>query len=168
MPSKIATTFNREQSKHLYDRTRRVLIDGGSSASRGPANYGEYPIFMRNGQGSRLFDVDGNEYIDWMMGFGALPLGHADPDVAQAIAEGAASGAHFATATEIEVEVAEMLQQIVPNAEVVRFANTGTEAVMAILRLARGVTGRPKILKFEGHYHGWYDDVLATSNPLSS
>jgi len=121
---------------------------------------------MRRGQGSRLYDVDGNEYIDWMMGFGALPLGHADPEITQAIAEGAATGAHFATATDVEVEVAELLQQIVPNAEVVRFANTGTEAVMAVLRLARGVTGRPKILKFEGHYHGWYDDVLVGSNPL--
>jgi len=144
-----------------------VLIDGGSSPSRGPVNYGEYPIFMQRGKGSRLYDVDGNEYIDWMMGFGALPLGHADPEVTQAIAEGAATGAHFATATEIEVEVAELLRQFVPNAEAVRFANTGTEAVMAVIRLARGVTGRPKILKFEGHYHGWYDDVLVGSNPLA-
>jgi glutamate-1-semialdehyde 2,1-aminomutase len=159
------TAFCTEHSKRLYQRTKGILVEGGSSSSRGPANYGEYPIFMQRGQGSRLYDVDGNEYIDWMMGFGALPLGHADPDVTQAIAEGAASGAHFATATEIEIEVAEMLRQIVPNAEVVRFANTGTEAVMAVLRLARGYTGRPKILKFEGHYHGWYDDVLVASNP---
>ncbi len=166
MPSNIATTFTTEQSKRLFERTHGVLVDGGSSPSRGPANYGAYPIFMKRGQGSRLYDVDGNEYIDWMMGFGALPLGHADPEIAQAIAEGAATGAHFATATEVEVEVAEMLQRIVPNAEIVRFANTGTEAVMAAIRLARGVTGRPKILKFEGHYHGWYDDVLASSNPL--
>jgi len=166
LPSNIATTFTTEQSKRLFERTHGVLVDGGSSPSRGPANYGAYPIFMKRGQGSRLYDVDGNEYIDWMMGFGALPLGHADPEIAQAIAEGAATGAHFATATEVEVEVAEMLQRIVPNAEIVRFANTGTEAVMAAIRLARGVTGRPKILKFEGHYHGWYDDVLASSNPL--
>ncbi|HKI25843.1 MAG TPA: aspartate aminotransferase family protein [Candidatus Sulfotelmatobacter sp.] len=166
MPSNIATTVTTEQSKRLFERTHGVLVDGGSSPSRGPANYGAYPIFMKRGQGSRLYDVDGNEYIDWMMGFGALPLGHADPEIAQAIAEGAATGAHFATATEVEVEVAEMLQRIVPNAEIVRFANTGTEAVMAAIRLARGVTGRPKILKFEGHYHGWYDDVLASSNPL--
>ena len=166
MPSNIATTFTTEQSKRLFERTHGVLVDGGSSPSRGPANYGAYPIFMKRGQGSRLYDVDGNEYIDWMMGFGALPLGHADPEIAQAIAEGAATGAHFATATEVEVEVAEMLQRIVLNAEIVRFANTGTEAVMAAIRLARGVTGRPKILKFEGHYHGWYDDVLASSNPL--
>jgi len=87
--------------------------------------------------------------------------------VTGAISEAAATGAHFATATEIEIEVAELLQKVIPNAEAVRFANTGTEAVMAVIRLARGYTGRPKILKFEGHYHGWYDDVLATSNPLS-
>jgi len=147
----IATSLNTEQSRRLFERSKRVLVDGGSSPSRGPVNYGDYPIFMQRGQGSRLYDVDGNEYIDWMMGFGALPLGHADPEITQAIAEGAATGAHFATATEIELEVAELLQQIVPNAEVVRFANTGTEAVMAVIRLARGVTGRPKILKFEGH-----------------
>jgi len=166
LPSDRESGFNTQQSRQLFQRTKRVLVDGGSSPSRGPANYGEYPIFMRRGQGSRLYDVDGNEYIDWMMGFGALPLGHADPEITKAIAEGAATGAHFATATEVEVEVAELLQQIVPNAEVVRFANTGTEAVMAVIRLARGVTGRPKILKFEGHYHGWYDDVLVSSNPL--
>jgi glutamate-1-semialdehyde 2,1-aminomutase len=160
-----ATAFRTEQSKRLYQRAKGVLVEGGSSSSRGLANYGEYPIFMQRGQGSRLYDVDGNEYIDWMMGFGALPWGHADPEVTRAIAEGAASGAHFATATEIEIEVAELLRQIVPNAQVVRFANTGTEAVMAVVRLARGYTGRPKILKFEGHYHGWYDDVLVASNP---
>jgi glutamate-1-semialdehyde 2,1-aminomutase len=162
----MRTPFNTEKSKRLFERSKRVLIDGGSSPSRGPANYGEYPIFMQRGRGSRLYDVDGNEYIDWMMGFGALPLGHADPEVTEAVAEAAGSGAHFATATEIELEVAELLRQIVPNAEVVRFANTGTEAVMAAIRLARGFTGRPKILKFEGHYHGWYDDVLVGSNPL--
>jgi glutamate-1-semialdehyde 2,1-aminomutase len=155
-----------ENSKRLFERSRGVLIDGSSSPSRGPANYGAYPIFMSHGRGSRIFDVDGNEYIDWMMGFGALPFGHADPEITEAIAEGARTGAHFATATEIELEVAELLQKLVPNAERVRFANTGTEAVMAGIRLARGVTGRPKILKFEGHYHGWYDDVLVGSNPL--
>jgi glutamate-1-semialdehyde 2,1-aminomutase len=161
---KLTTSFSTETSRHLYERTKKVLIEGGSSSSRGPANYGEYPIFMRKGSGSRLYDVDGNDYVDWMMAFGALPLGHADPDVTQAIAEAAASGAHFATATEIEVEVAEMLQSLIGNAEVVRFANTGTEAVMAAIRLARGYTGRPKILKFEGHYHGWYDDLSVSSN----
>lgn len=159
-------TFRTEKSKQLYERTLGVLIEASSSSSRGPANFGEYPIFMDRGRGSRIYDVDGNEYIDWMMAFGALPLGHAHPEVLEAIGQGASSGAHFATATPVELEVAEMIQKIVPNAERVRFANTGTEAMMAAIRLARGVTGRPKILKFEGHYHGWYDDVLVSSNVL--
>ena len=158
--------FSTEKSKQLYERTLGVLIEASSSSSRGPANFGSYPIFMERGRGSRIFDVDGNEYIDWMMAFGALPLGHAHPEVVEAIAEAAASGAHFATATPVELEVAELIQKIVPNAERVRFANTGTEAMMAAIRLARGVTGRPKLLKFEGHYHGWHDDLLVSSNVM--
>ena len=158
--------FSTEKSKQLYERTLGVLIEASSSSSRGPANFGSYPLFMERGRGSRIFDVDGNEYIDWMMAFGALPLGHAHPEVVEAIAEAAASGAHFATATPVELEVAELIQKIVPNAERVRFANTGTEAMMAAIRLARGVTGRPKLLKFEGHYHGWHDDLLVSSNVM--
>ena len=165
MKTNNAAVFSTERSRSLYERSRALLIEGGSSSSRGPANYGEYPMFMERGSGSRLFDVDGNEYIDWMMGFGALPFGHADPEITAAIVEGASTGAHFATATGIEIEVAELLKGMIPNAEIVRFANTGTEAIMAVLRLARGYTGRPKILKFEGHYHGWYDDILVASNP---
>jgi glutamate-1-semialdehyde 2,1-aminomutase len=162
--------FNTEESRQLYERTVGVLIEASSSSSRGPANFGKYPMFMERGRGSRIYDIDGNEYIDWMMAFGALPLGHAHPEVVEAITGAAATGAHFATATPIELEVAEMLQLMVRNAERVRFANTGTEAVMAAIRLARGVTGRPKILKFEGHYHGWHDDLLVSSNvmPLSA
>ena len=159
-------TFITEKSKQAYERTLGTLIEASSSSSRGPANFGKYPIFMERGRGSRIFDVDGNEYIDWMMAFGALPLGHAHPEVVEAITEAATTGAHFAAATPVEIEVAEMIQKIVPNAERVRFANTGTEAMMAAIRLARGVTGRPKILKFEGHYHGWHDDVLVSSNTM--
>ncbi len=159
-------SYSTEQSRQAYERTLGVLIEASSSSSRGPTNFGKYPIFMQRAQGSRIYDVDGNEYIDWMMAFGALPLGHAHPEVVEAITEAAASGAHFATATPVELEVAELIQKIVPNAERVRFANTGTEAMMAAIRLARGVTGRPKLLKFEGHYHGWHDDLLVSSNVL--
>ncbi|HUV14689.1 MAG TPA: aspartate aminotransferase family protein [Acidobacteriota bacterium] len=154
-----------DESKRLFDRSLGSLIEGGSSASRGPANFGDYPIFMVRGEGARLFDADGNSYVDWMMSYGAVPLGHAHPAVVAAAVQGASTGMHFATATEIELEVAELIQEIIPSAGIVRFANTGTEAVMAAIRLARGFTGRPKILKFEGHYHGWYDDVLVSSNP---
>ena len=158
--------YSTEKSRQLYERTLGVLIEASSSSSRGPTNFGKYPIFMARGRGSRIYDVDGNEYIDWMMAFGALPLGHAHPEIVEAIAEAAATGAHFASATPVELEVAEIVQAMVPNAERVRFANTGTEAMMAAIRLARGVTGRPKILKFEGHYHGWHDDLLVSSNVM--
>jgi len=158
--------FSTEKSRRVYERTIGVLVEASSSSSRGPANFGKYPIFMERGRGSRIYDVDGNEYIDWMMAFGALPLGHAHPEIVEAIAGAAATGAHFASATPIELEVAELLQSMVQNAERVRFANTGTEAMMTAIRLARGVTGRPKILKFEGHYHGWHDDLLVSSNVL--
>jgi glutamate-1-semialdehyde 2,1-aminomutase len=158
--------FTTEKSKQLYESTLGVLVEASSSSSRGPANFGKYPIFMERGRGSHIYDVDGNQYIDWMMAFGALPLGHAHPEIVEAITEAAATGAHFATATPIELEVGEMLQSMVHNAERVRFANTGTEAVMAAIRLARGVTGRSKILKFEGHYHGWHDDLLVSSNVM--
>lgn len=158
-------TYSTEQSKVLFDRAVRVLVEGGSSPSRGPANYGAYPLFIARGEGAYLFDVDGHRYIDWMMAYGALPLGHAHPEIAVAVAQAATTGSLFAAATEIEVEVAELLQRMVPGAERVRFANTGTEAAMAALRLARGFTGRPKFVKFEGHYHGWFDDVLINAHP---
>jgi glutamate-1-semialdehyde 2,1-aminomutase len=157
--------YSTEKSKELFARAVEVMIEGGSSPSRGPANYGQAPPFMERGEGAYLFDADGNRYIDWMMAYGALPLGHAHPAVVEAIRQGAAGGNHFATATAIEIEVAEILQQRIPGAERIRFANTGTEATMAAIRLARGHTGRPKFIKFEGHYHGWYDDFLANAHP---
>ena len=153
------------RSQQLYQRALESLIEGGSSPSRGPANYGDYPLFITRGEGSHVYDVDGNSYIDWMMAYGAVPLGHAHPAVADAVARAAATGCHFAAATEIEIEVAESLRELVPSAERVRFANTGTEATMAAIRLARGFTGRSKFIKFEGHYHGWYDDFLVSAHP---
>lgn len=152
-------------SGQLFERAMKVLVEGVSSASRGPTNYAPYPPYMRSGSGARLRDVDGNEYIDWMMSFGALPLGHAHPAIVEAVQREVVHGTHFATALEVEVEVAEMLVDLLPHAQKIRFANTGTEACMAAFRLARGLTGRSKILKFEGHYHGWYDAVLLNSNP---
>lgn len=157
-------TYATEKSASLYRRSSELMIEAGSSSSRGPATFGSYPLFMQSGKGSRICDVDGNCYVDWVMAFGALPLGHAHPCVTQAICDAAMSGAHFASAAEVELEVAELIQRMVPTAERVRFANTGTEAVMATIRLARGYSGKPKFIKFEGHYHGWYDDVLVNSN----
>lgn len=158
-------SFETDQSRELFRRSMRVMVEGGSSPSRGPANYGDLPIFLDRAQGAYVWDVDGNRYIDWMLAYGALPLGHAHPAVVTAIQEAAAQGNHFAAATEVEIEVAELIQGAVPGAERVRFANTGTEATMAAIRLARGFTGRPKFIKFEGHYHGWFDDFLVSSHP---
>lgn len=153
-------------SQSLFDRGMRVLVEGVSSASRGPATFGGAPRYMSHGQGARLYDVDGREYIDWMMAFGALPLGHGHPKIVEVVSREIARGSHFATALEVEVELAEMLVGLLPHVEKVRFANTGTEACMAAFRLARGHTGRRKIIKFEGHYHGWWDAVLLNTNPM--
>lgn len=154
-----------DKSKALFERALRVMVEGGSSPSRGPANYGAYPLFIERGSGARVWDVDGNEYIDWMLAYGALPLGHAHPAVVEAIAGAVSGGNLLAAATEVEIEVAELIAAMIPGAEKVRFANTGTEATMAAIRLARGMTGRPKFIKFEGHYHGWYDDFLVSAHP---
>ncbi len=154
------------RSEDLFRRALEVMVEGGSSPSRGPANYGSYPLFLQRAEGAHVWDEDGNRYIDWMLAYGALPLGHAHPAVVAAVSEAAASGSLFAAATQIEVEVAELVAAMIPGVEKVRFANTGTEATMAAIRLARGMTGRPKFIKFEGHYHGWYDDFLASSHPL--
>lgn len=159
------TPYSTTRSRAMFDRAMKVMIEGGSSPSRGPANFGEAPPVMVRGEGACLYDLDENRYLDWMMGYGALPLGHAHPAIVEAITEAAATGTMFAAATDIEVEVAELIQRTVPSAERVRFANTGTEATMAAIRLARGYTGRPKFIKFEGHYHGWYDDFLVSSHP---
>ena len=158
-------TYKTKKSKELFERALEVMVEGGSSPSRGPANYGDYPIFIERGEGAYVYDVDGNKYVDWMMAYGALPLGHAHPRIVHAVCSAVSQGTLFAAATEIEVEVAELIQELVPCAEKVRFANTGTEAAMAAIRLARGYTGRPKFVKFEGHYHGWYDDFLVNAHP---
>ena len=158
-------SYSTKKSQSLFERSLRVLVEGGSSPSRGPANYGDYPLFLDRSQGAYVFDADNNKYIDWMMAYGGLPLGHAHPKIVQAVGEAMATGALLPAATQIEVEVAELIQKMVPSADRVRFASTGTEAAMAAIRVARGFTGRPKFIKFEGQYHGWYDDFLVNAHP---
>jgi glutamate-1-semialdehyde 2,1-aminomutase len=153
------------KSAKLFERATKVLVEGCSSASRGPLNYQPHPPYCTAGRGARLWDADGNEFIDWQMSFGCLPLGHAHPKIVEVVRREVEAGTHFATALEIEVEVAEMMVAMLPHVDKVRFANTGTEACMTGVRMARGITGKRKILKFEGHYHGWYDGLLVSSNP---
>lgn len=157
--------YETEQSRRWFERATAVLVEGVSSPSRGPSNFGTHPVFLRRGQGAHVEDVDGNRYVDLMMAYGALLLGHSHPAIAQALREAADVGTLFAAASEAEVLVAEAIRARVPGVERVRFANTGTEATMAALRLARGLTGRRRFIKFEGHYHGWYDDFLVSAHP---
>ncbi len=123
------------------------------------------PLYFSHGQGSRLWDVDGNEYIDFQLGQGALLYGHAPAGMAKAIAEQAQRGVHWAAQSELEIEVAERLQLMIPSAERVRFNSSATEVVLSAFRLARAHTGKPLILKFEGHYHGWADEGLVGFAP---
>jgi glutamate-1-semialdehyde 2,1-aminomutase len=135
-----------------------------NSPSRGKTTYFPSPVFLERGRGSRVWDADGNEYVDFMMSFGALIHGHAHARLVAVVSEAMAEGSHFAAATSAEVEAAERFCRMVPSAEVVRFTNTGSEATMLALRLARAHTGRTKFLKFEGHYHGWYDPFLLNAH----
>jgi glutamate-1-semialdehyde 2,1-aminomutase len=161
-PAKRDTTH----SGRLFERALGVLVDGVSSPSRGRANYHPYPFFIDRGAGSRVFDVDGNEYVDVMLAYGALIHGHAHPRLVRTLQDALTRGALFASASEVEVQLAERLCSVIPGAERVRFANTGTEAAMVALRVVRGFTGKRKIIKFEGHYHGWSDAFSVSSNPL--
>ena len=156
--------LNTGKSMRLYERAARVFVEGVNSPSRGNCFYKPYPVFIDRGRGSRIYDVDGNEYVDFMLGFSVLVLGHAHPEIVKAFERAANHGTHYAAVTEMEVEVGERLCQLIPCAEKVRFANSGTEATMAAIRLARGFTGRKKFIKFEGHYHGWYDDFLVNTH----
>jgi glutamate-1-semialdehyde 2,1-aminomutase len=150
-------TTKRERSLEWYERAQQSLIEGVNSPSRGAAVYSPGPVVLDRGRGSRVWDLDGNEYIDFMMSFGALIQGHAHPTIVEVVSQTMAGGSHFAAATPAEAEAAERFQRMVPSAEAVRFTNSGSEATMLALRLARAHTGRTKFLKFEGHYHGWYD-----------
>jgi glutamate-1-semialdehyde 2,1-aminomutase len=160
----IITTRNRTRSQQWFERAEQSLVEGVNSPSRGKATYFPSPIFLERGSGSHVWDADGNQYVDFMMSFGALIHGHAHPKVVSVVSEAMAEGSHFAAATTAEVETAERFCRMVPSAEVVRFTNTGSEATMLALRLARAHTDRTKFLKFEGHYHGWYDPFLLNAH----
>ena len=150
-------TTSRSRSREYFARAQQSLVEGVNSPSRGAAVYTPGPIALERGLGSHVWDVDGNEYVDFMMSFGALIQGHAQPKIVEVVSNAIAQGSHFAAATPAESEAADRFCRMVPTAEVVRFANTGSEATMLAMRLARAHTGRTKFLKFEGHYHGWYD-----------
>ena len=142
------------KSKALYERAKKVLPAGVSYAIR---YFEPYPFYTARAEGSKLFDVDGNEYVDFWLGHTALILGHSPPAVVEAVRKQLERGTHFGTSHELEVKLAEKVVKMVPSAEMVRFTNSGTEANMYATRLARAYTGKNKIAKFEGGWHGGYD-----------
>ena len=149
-------------SSELYKRARRVLAGGISHENR----YVEpYPLYMVRGQGSHMWDVEGKEYVDYCMGSASLLLGHSHPDVVQAIRDQAGRGTFYGNCHPTEIEWGELIQELVPSAERVRFVASGTEATLLGMRLARAHTGRNKILRFEAHYHGWHDYAVLGMTP---
>lgn len=149
-----------EQSQALFDRAKKVLPGGVNSPVRAYRAVGRTPRFIERADGAYIWDVDGRRYIDYVCSWGPMILGHNHPVIREAVNKAVADGLSFGAPTRREVEIAELMTEMVPNIEMVRMVNSGTEAVMSALRLARGATGRDKIIKFEGCYHGHSDCML--------
>lgn len=153
--------YNTEQSKKLFFEAKEYLVDGVSSSFHKAANE-EYPVCISHGKGSHLYDVDGNDYIDYVAGFGPMILGYAPEAVNKAVKEQLEKGSQFSAPTHDLCKLAKKLTEIIPCAEMVSFQSSGTEANMHAWRVARAHTGKMKIVKFEGQYHGWADEQKVT------
>jgi len=151
------TSVNQQQ---LFDQSQQLIPGGVNSPVRAFRSVGGTPVFFKKGLGSRLWDVDGKEYIDYINSWGPMILGHAHPEVIKAVQEVAANSLSFGAPTGLELEIAQLINKLVPSMEQVRLVSSGTEATMSAIRVARGFTGRSKIVKFEGCYHGHSDALL--------
>ena len=152
--------LNTQRSAQLFAEAQTLLPGGVDSPVRAFRAVGGQPLFIERGEGAYLHDVDGNRFIDYVLSWGPLILGHAHPRVTQTLAVAAARGASYGAPSPLELELAKLIRQFMPNIEMIRFVNSGTEATMSALRLARAFTGRNKIVKFEGCYHGHADLLL--------
>jgi glutamate-1-semialdehyde 2,1-aminomutase len=159
-PTTVATPPETRESRALFARARTLLPGGVNSPVRAFRAVGGTPLFIARAEGARVWDEDGNAFIDHLGSWGPMILGHSHPAVVEAIRAQAGRGTSFGAPTRLEVEMAEMLRRLVPSLEMVRMVNSGTEATLSALRLARGATGRPKLVKFEGCYHGHGDSFL--------
>jgi len=153
-------SYQTRKSHHEFARARQSIAGGVNSAVRAFKQVGGEPVFFARGEGAYLFDIDGNRYIDYVGSWGPAILGHAHPAVVKAVADTAATGMSYGAPTVIESEMAELVKQLMPSIEKLRMVSSGTEATMSAIRLARGFTGRDKIVKFEGCYHGSGDSLL--------
>lgn len=151
------------RSEALFERAVKCIPGGVNSPVRAFGSIGGTPRFIKKAKGSHIFDVDGNEYIDFIDSWGPCILGHDHPAIREAVVKAAENGLSFGCATEIEVEMAEFICERIPSIEMIRMVNSGTEAVMSALRAARGYTGRDKIIKFAGCYHGHSDAMLVSA-----
>jgi len=151
------------KSKALFEQANKVIPGGVNSPVRAFKSVGGTPVFMQHAKGAYMYDVDGNRYVDYINSWGPMILGHAYEPVVKAIQEYATYSTSFGAPTQLEIEVAELIVSMVPNIEMVRMVNSGTEACMSALRLARGYTGRNKVIKFEGNYHGHADSFLVSA-----
>ena len=149
-----------DTSRKLFEASQLVIPGGVNSPVRAFRSVGGTPVFFRKAKGAYMWDVDGNRYIDYIGSWGPAVLGHAHPEVVKAVQERAAEGMSFGAPTEAELEIAQRLVTLLPSLEQVRMTSSGTEATMSAIRLARGFTGRSKIIKFEGCYHGHSDALL--------
>jgi glutamate-1-semialdehyde 2,1-aminomutase len=149
-----------ERSEQYYKKAQTLFPGGVNSPVRAFRAVGGQPLFIERGTGVHLYDVDGNRYIDYVLSWGPLIAGHAHPAVVEALVQAAAKGTSYGAPCPLEVELALKIQSFMPNLEMLRFVNSGTEATMSALRLARAYTGRDKIIKFEGCYHGHADMLL--------
>ena len=152
--------MNFSTSKTLYDRANHVIPGGVNSPVRAFNNVGGTPIFMNKAEGAYLFDEDGNTYIDYIGSWGPMLLGHAEPDVVAAIQKATTFSTSFGAPTQLEVEMAELITSSIEGVDKIRMVNSGTEACMSAIRVARGFTGKNKIIKFKGCYHGHGDSFL--------
>ena len=152
--------MNTTRSHELFERAKTVMPGGVNSPVRAYGSVGMDPLYIDRAKGNRIWDTDGNEYIDFVGSWGPMILGHADDDVLAAIGGSMAKGLSFGACAELEVELAELIVENIPHVESIRMVNSGTEATMSALRIARGYTGRNKIIKFEGCYHGHSDGLL--------
>lgn len=149
-----------DTSRLLHQRALASIVGGVNSPARAFASVGGDPLFIERADGSRIWDADGNEYIDYIGSWGPMIAGHAHPDIVAAVKEAAERGTSFGASTEIEIQLAEKIRAMMPSIELLRMVNSGTEATMSALRLARGYTGRSKVIKFNGCYHGHGDSFL--------
>lgn len=149
-----------DKSEQLFSRAQQSIPGGVNSPVRAFKSVGGTPLFIQRAQGAYLYDADGNQYIDYIASWGPLILGHAYPKVVEAIKEQVLKGTSYGAPTELEIEMAELIKSMTPNVDLIRMVSSGTEACMSAVRLARGYTGRNKIIKFEGCYHGHADSFL--------